>query len=105
MVSNTREIALEQAIQKHLTGHTSEDLAGQPAPPVPENCRGGPYRIGLPGDFNAQFALDTAMFWQFLHATQGKDLAKLQSRNPSDWQAKIIERFDRMIVTPKHPLR
>jgi len=92
MVSNTREIALEQAIQKHLTGHTTEDMAGQPAP-----VGGGPYRIGLPGDFNAQFALDTAMFWQFLHATQGKELAKLQSRNPSDWQAKILERFDRMI--------
>jgi type I restriction enzyme R subunit len=92
MVSNTREIALEQAIQKHLTGHTAEELAGQPAP-----VSGGPYRIGLPSDFNAQFALDTAMFWQFLHATQGKELAKLQSRNPSDWQAKILERFDRMI--------
>ena len=92
MVSNTREIALEQAIQKHLTGHTTEDLAGHPAP-----MGGGHYRIGLPGDFNAQFALDTAMFWQFLQATQGKDLAKLQSRNPSDWQAKILERFDRMI--------
>ena len=92
MVSNTREIALEQAIQKHLTGHTTEELAGQPAP-----AGGGPYLIGMPGDFNVQFALDTAMFWQFLHATQGKELAKLQSRNPSDWQAKILERFDRMI--------
>jgi type I restriction enzyme R subunit len=92
MVSNTREIALEQAIQKHLTGHTTEELAGQPAP-----VGSAPYRIGLPGDFNAQFALDTAMFWQFLHAAQGKELAKLESRNPSDWQAKILERFDRMI--------
>lgn len=92
MVSNTKEVALERAIQKHLTGHTTEDLAGRPAP-----VGGGPYRIGLPGDFNAQFALDTAMFWQFLQTTQGKELAKLQSRNPSDWQAKILERFDRMI--------
>lgn len=97
MVSNTREIALEQAIQKHLTGHTTENLVGQPAP-----AGGGPYRIGLPGDFNAQFALDTAMFWQFLATTQAKELAKLQSRNPSDWQAKILERFDRMIK--KHGL-
>ena len=97
MVSNTREIALEQAIQKHLTGHTTEELAGQPAP-----VGDGPYRIGLPGDFNAQFALDTRMFWQFLETTQAKELAKLQSRNPSDWQAKILERFDRMIK--KHGL-
>ena len=92
MVSNTREIALEQAIQRYLTGHTTESLSGQPAPPG-----SGPYRIGQPDDFNAALALDTAMFWQFLQATQGKDLAKLQSRNPSDWQAKILERFDRMI--------
>jgi type I restriction enzyme R subunit len=97
MVSNTREVALEQAIQKHLTGHTTEELAAQPAP-----VGSGPYRIGQPGDFNAQFALDTAMFWQFLETTQAKELAKLQSRNPSDWQAKILERFDRMIK--KHGL-
>lgn len=97
MVSNTREIALEQAIQKHLTGHTTEELAGAPAP-----VGDGPYRIGLPGDFNAQFALDAAMFWQFLETTQAKELAKLQLRNPSDWQAKILERFDRMIK--KHGL-
>lgn len=97
MVSNTREVALEKAIQKHLTGHTTEDLAGQPAP-----VGDGPYRIGHSGDFNAQFALDTAMFWKFLETTQGKELAKLQSRNPSDWQAKILERFDRVIK--KHGL-
>ena len=97
MVSNTKEVALEQAIQKHLTGFTSEDLTRQPAP-----AGGGAYRIGLPGDFNAQFALDTVMFWRFLQATQDKELAKLQSRNPSDWQAKILERFDRMIK--KHGL-
>jgi len=97
MVSNTREVALEQAIQKHLTGHTTEGLAGAHTP-----VGGGPYLIGLPGDFNAQFALDTAMFWQFLETTQAKELAKLQSRNPSDWQAKILERFDRMIK--KHGL-
>jgi type I restriction enzyme R subunit len=92
MVSNTKEVALEQAIQKHLTGWTTEELAGQPAP-----VGSHPYRIGLPGDFNAQYALDTVMFWQFLEETQGKELAKLQSRNPSDWQAKLLERFDRLI--------
>lgn len=97
MVSNTKEVALEQAIQKHLTGWTTEDLADQAAP-----IGGAPYRIGLPGDFNAQYALDTVMFWQFLEATQSKELAKLQSRNPSDWQAKILERFDRLIK--KHGL-
>ncbi|MDP5054464.1 MAG: type I restriction endonuclease, partial [Congregibacter sp.] len=97
MVSNTKEVALEQAIQRHLTGWTTEELAGQPAPTDSD-----PYRIGLPGDFNAQYALDSVMFWQFLEDTQGKELAKLQSRNPSDWQAKILERFDRLIK--KHGL-
>lgn len=92
MVSNTKEVALEQAIQKHLTGWTTEELAGLPAPEG-----SAPYRIGLTGHFNAQYALDTVMFWQFLEETQGKELAKLQSRNPSDWQAKILERFDRLI--------
>lgn len=92
MVSNTREIALEQAIQKHLTGHTTEELAGQPALPG-----SAPYRIGQPGDFDARYALDTAIFWQFLETTQGKELAKLRDRNPGDWQAKILERFDRLI--------
>ena len=97
MVSNTKEVALEQAIQKHLTGWTTEELASLPAPEG-----SAPYRIGLPGDFNAQYALDTVLFWQFLEATQGKELAKLQSRNPPDWQAKILERFDRLIK--KHGL-
>ena len=97
MVSNTKEVALEQAIQKHLTGWTTEELAGQSAP-----LGSDLYRIGLPGDFNAQYALDTVMFWQFLEETQGKELAKLQSRNPLDWQAKILERFDRLIK--KHGL-
>jgi len=97
MVSNTKEIALEQAIQKHLTGWAIEELADQPAP-----VKGSPYRIGLASEFNAQYGLDTAVFWQFLKATQGKELTKLQSRNPSDWQAKILERFDRLIK--KHGL-
>jgi len=92
MVSNTREIALEQAIQKHLTGHTTEELDGRPAP-----AGHGPFRFGLPGDFDAEYALDTRLFWAFLETTQGRELAKLKNRNPGDWQRKILERFDRMI--------
>jgi len=92
MVSNTKEVALEQAIQKYLTGHTTEELAGLPTP-----VADGPYRIGRPSDFDARYALDTALFWQFLETTQGKELAKLRDRNHNDWQAKILERFDRLI--------
>ncbi|MGF7176735.1 type I restriction endonuclease subunit R [Azospirillum doebereinerae] len=92
MVSNTKEIALEQAIQRHLTGLTTEELAGQPA-----SAGHGPFRFGLPGDFDAEYALDTRLFWEFLETTQGKELAKLKDRNPGDWQRKILERFDRLI--------
>lgn len=91
MVSNTKEVALEQAIQRHLTGHTTEELAG-PAP-----AGHGPFRLGIPGDFDAEYALDTRLFWEFLETTQGKELAKLKARNPGDWQRKILERFDRLI--------
>ena len=92
MVSNTKEVALEQAIQRHLTGLTSEELAGQPAP-----AGHGPFRLGVPGDFEPEYALDTGLFWEFLEATQGKELAKLKARHPADWQRKILERFDRLI--------
>jgi type I restriction enzyme, R subunit len=92
MVSNTKEIALEQAIQKHLAGWTSEELAGQPQPDDAAK-----YRIGDPADFDSQHALDTKLFWRFLEDTQGKELEKLKSRNPSDWDRKILERFDRLI--------
>jgi type I restriction enzyme R subunit len=92
MVSNTKEIALEQAIQKHLTGHTTEELVSG-VPPV----SGGAYRLGLPNDFDARYAIDATIFWQFLENTQGKELSKLRDRSPTDWQAKILERFDRII--------
>lgn len=92
MVSNTKEVALEQAIQRRLTGLTTEELAGQPAPDGH-----GPFRLGLPCDFDAEYALDTRLFWEFLETTQGKELAKLKARNPGDWQRKILERFDRLI--------
>ncbi|WP_220432239.1 type I restriction endonuclease subunit R [Falsirhodobacter xinxiangensis] len=41
--------------------------------------------------------MDTKLFWEFLEATQGKELAKLRDRNPVDWQRKIIERLDRLM--------
>lgn len=92
MVSNTKEIALEQAIQKHLTGFTSEELVGQPQPDDPAK-----FRIGLPQDFDAQHALDTKLFWEFLEDTQADELDKLRKHSPNDWQRKVLERFDRII--------
>ncbi|MCF8004031.1 MAG: type I restriction endonuclease subunit R [Chromatiaceae bacterium] len=92
MVSNTKEVALEQAIQRHLTGQTTEGIAEQPACYDPAL-----FRLGWPSDFDADYALDTRLFWEFLETTQGKELAKLKARHPNDWQRKILERFDRLI--------
>jgi type I restriction enzyme R subunit len=96
MVSNTKEIALEQAIQKHLTGQTIEELASG-TQPQNTGTYGLGYRLGYPDDFNAQYAIDNNIFWYFLETTQQKELNKLRDRNPRDWKDKILERFDRMI--------
>lgn len=92
MVSNTKEVALERAIEKHLTGLTTEELGGAVVP-----AGAGPFRIGRPTDFDAGHAVDRRFFWEFLEATQAKELAKLKQRSPVDWQRKILERLDRMI--------
>ncbi|NVZ10023.1 type I restriction endonuclease subunit R [Allochromatium humboldtianum] len=92
MVSKTNEQALEAAIQRHLTGLTTEGIAEHPASYNPTL-----FRLGWPSDFDAEYALDTRLFWEFLEATQNKELTKLKTRHPNDWQRKILERFDRLI--------
>ena len=89
-VSNTKEIALEQAIERRLCGVTTEEL-------TTGTEVSGPFRIGQPTDFDAQLALDKAKFWEFLETTQGIDLEKLKSHNPIDWQAKITGQLDKQI--------
>lgn len=89
-VSNTKEVALEQAIERRLCGASSEELATGALPT-------GPFRIGQPSDFDAPLALDLAMFWEFLETTQGEALDKLKTRSRSDWQAKITSQFDKLI--------
>ena len=76
MVSKTNEEALEVLIESHLS-------------------EANQFEIGTPDDFDAGFAVDTKFFWQFLEATQADELDKL--RKHSDWQRKILERFDRLI--------
>lgn len=89
-VSNTKEIALEQTIERGLCGTSSEELsAGAIA--------SGPFRIGEPSDFDTPLALDRAQFWEFLEATQSKDLDKLKQHNPADWRAKITGQLDKLI--------
>ena len=90
MVSNTKEIALEQAIERGLAGISTEESVkgGHPS---------GPYRIGKPSDFDPTLAIDTHLFWQFLEITQSQSLDKLKSRNPADWKPKITGQFEKLV--------
>jgi len=97
MPSQTNEQALEQAIEKILTGSSVEELKQEGAVnDRKELYRSGKvYYIGYPSDFNMKYALDTERFWHFLETTQAYELAKLQKQ--PDWKLKILERFDRLI--------
>lgn len=75
MVSQTNEAALETHIENAL-------------------AKDG-YCIGNPADFNREFALDGKIFWQFLEATQPKELAKLKDR--PNWQRLLLERLNKKI--------
>jgi hypothetical protein len=46
--------------------------------PTPDYSGNG-WKGGKPGDFNAEFAVDEAMLWQFLESTQAKVKRMLQS--------------------------
>ena len=100
MPSQTNEQALEAAIEKCLTGYTSEELRAKSVPgllsePLMLSRSGNGYYIGDPKDYNARYAIDEHLFWHFLETTQPDELAKLQKQ--SDWKLKIMERLDRMI--------
>lgn len=97
MPSQTNEQALEQAIEKKLTGFSLEELKQEGnIQDRKELYRSGKgYYIGYPNDFDAKYALDTERFWHFLATTQPDELAKLQKQ--PDWKLKILERFDRLI--------
>lgn len=94
MVSQTNEQALEAAIEKFLTGTCLEELKDDKDADVLFSQSHG-YQLGYPQDFKAQYAIDDKFFWQFLQSTQVQELEKLQ-KSGSDWQRKVLERFDRM---------
>jgi type I restriction enzyme R subunit len=75
MVSQTNEAALETHIENTLV-------------------KDG-YHIGIPSDFDREFAIDTKLFWGFLEATQPKELAKLKDR--PNWQRLVLERLNKRI--------
>lgn len=75
MVSQTNEAALETHIENAL-------------------AKDG-YCIGNPAHFDREFAIDGKLFWQFLEATQPKELAKLKDR--PNWQRLLLERLNKKI--------
>ncbi|MBJ7590346.1 type I restriction endonuclease subunit R [Aeromonas veronii] len=98
MVSNTKEQALEAAIEQALTGQCLETLGngiGEGAAIYAKPHHG--FVLGQACDFDKQYAIDKRLFWQFLETTQAMELAKLQQHHPHDWQRKVLERFDRII--------
>lgn len=100
MVSQTNEQALEAAVEQALTGMTTEEIKGAgyvKQTPADDLVANNGFRLGLPMDFNAQYALDEKQFWRFLEETQKPELTKLKKHNPADWQRKVLERYDRLM--------
>ena len=96
--AQTNEQALEQAIEKALTGICREEIIeekGVLEEPSRIYSGGNGYYIGIPGTFNTQFAIDTARLWNFLENTQPKELEKL--KRAGDWKLKVLNRYDRMV--------
>lgn len=98
MASKTNESALESSIEKTLTGSCLEELMADPNTQEARRAAYGnnrAFKIGLSADFNATYALDELMFWQFLENTQKEELNKI--KRYADWRLKILERYDRMV--------
>lgn len=98
MTSQTNEQALEEAIEKVLTGTSVEQLKsenGNIADSALQYRAGNGFYLGNPDDFDPNFAIDTERFWSFLEATQNEELEKIKRQ--SDWKIKILTRLDRII--------
>lgn len=79
MPTQTNEAALEACIERALTGGVTEGVVeGLLRAPSPD-IGGNGWKRGKPGDFNAEFAVDEAMLWQFMESTQAKVKRLLQS--------------------------
>lgn len=94
-LQQTNEAALEACIERALTGGvsvTAKDAVLQE--PTPDYGGNG-WKRGKPSDFNAEFAVDEAMLWQFLESTQAKELEKLHHK--PDWKRQVLERLHRKL--------
>ncbi len=93
--SNTTEAALEACIERHLTGGVTT-VGPVEAVEGPATDYGGKgYLRGKTADFNTEFAIDEAKFWQFLESTQADELTKLHYK--ADWKRQILERLHRKL--------
>lgn len=98
MVSGTKEKDLEIAIEKALTGTWRENMENKLGEPKAEYLpRHHGFELAFSQDFDAQFAIDTRLFWRFLQTSQEAELARFKQLNPNDWQRKILERLDRQM--------
>lgn len=104
MSSDTTEKALEACIERFFTGGISVESRGsdespehrsQEDPPDYKRGKGIGYLRGKSSDYNAEFAIDEAKFWQFLEATQADELVKLHYK--PDWKRQILERLHRKL--------
>jgi type I restriction enzyme R subunit len=98
-IAKTNEAALEACIERHLTGGTSGATSAgtslKEEPPVVQSGKGAGYVRGKSADFNPEFAIDEAKFWQFLETTQPEELAKLHAK--PEWKRQVLERLHRKL--------
>lgn len=89
MYSQTNEKAFEQHIEFALAGCNAD--IGE----VRESVKHQGFVLSSRYDFDAQYALDLRLFWDFLEHSQAEKLAELKRFNPNDWQRKFLTIFDR----------
>ena len=97
MPTDTTEAALEACIERFLTGGVTSFPNTETGiiEPTTGTYGGKGYLRGDSSDYNAEFALDEAKFWQFLEATQADELAKLTYK--PDYRRQIPERLHRKL--------
>ena len=91
MVSGTKEKRFGNCHRKALTGTWRENMENKLGEPKAEYHlpRHHGFELAFSQDFDAQFAIDTRLFWQFLQTNQKAELARFQQLNPNDWQRKF----------------
>ena len=96
--SNTKEIALEQTIERSLTGgYNQEELnTDHIAHNDPLLYGKSNYLIGMPTSYDKALAIDKEYFWQFLEETQEDELEKLKKRH-TNWKAALLHRYHLLV--------